>query len=248
LVTSKQHPRRQGPAQKQKDHLGYYSVQANPGPENQFACVTAGWLGLVRDDESGRLITKAFAEDGLDLSGIELVPGEQSTLSRIPVDANSDRSIYLFPASAASSRRLRSALDLPVTSLPRSTFHTEASQLPLTPMPMNSPAKPTTRKLPRNSSNLVTMGSDGALLATNTSTGDIPPFKVEVVDTTGAGDAIMGGRSYGRLRGWDLHDPGLFANACAAICCTRVGARAIGTLDEVSSLVRTQRPGKAAAF
>jgi hypothetical protein len=96
-------------------------------PNTQFACVTAGWLGLVRDDESGRLITKAFAEDGLDLSGIELVPGEQSTLSWIPVDANSDRSIYLFPASAASSRRLRSALDLPVTSLPRSTFHTEAS-------------------------------------------------------------------------------------------------------------------------
>src|SRR6476659_4385206 len=158
------------------------------------------------------------------------------------------------PASAASSRRLRSALDLPVTSLPRSTFHTEASQVPLAPMPMNSPAKPTTRKLPRNSSNLgsktvaVTMGSDGALLATNTSTGHIPPFKVKVVDTTGAGDAFMGGLSYGRLRGWDLHDTGLFANACAAICCTRVGARAMGTLDEVSSLVHTERPGKAAAF
>jgi len=26
---------------------------------------TAGWLGLIGDDESGRLITKAFADDGL---------------------------------------------------------------------------------------------------------------------------------------------------------------------------------------
>jgi hypothetical protein len=50
-------------------------------PNTQFACVTEGWLGLVRDDESGRLITKASAEDGLDLSGIEVVPGERSTLS-----------------------------------------------------------------------------------------------------------------------------------------------------------------------
>jgi len=36
----------------------------------------AGWLGLIGDDESGRLITRAFAEDGLDLSGIEVIPGK----------------------------------------------------------------------------------------------------------------------------------------------------------------------------
>src|ERR1700738_333802 len=37
----------------------------------------AGWLGLIGDDENGRLITRAFAEDGLDLSGIEVIPGEK---------------------------------------------------------------------------------------------------------------------------------------------------------------------------
>src|SRR5205814_10349353 len=42
---------------------------------------TAGWLGLLGDDQSGRLVTKAFTEDGLDLSGIEVVPGEQSTFT-----------------------------------------------------------------------------------------------------------------------------------------------------------------------
>jgi pfkB family carbohydrate kinase len=223
-------------------------------PNTQFACVTEGWLGLVRDDESGRLITKASAEDGLDLSGIEVVPGERSTLSGFQSMPMAIARSTCSPASAPSSRRLRSALDLPVTSLPRSTFHTEASQLRLTPVPMNSPAKPTTRKWPRNSSNLgsqtvaVTMGSDGALLPTNTSTGHIPPFNFKVVDTTGAGDAFMGGLSYGRLRGLGPPRHRTVANACAAICCTRVGARAVGTLDEVSSLVHAQRPGKAAAF
>src|SRR5215467_1425238 len=58
---------------------------------------TAGWLGLLGDDESGRLIAKAFTEDGLDLSGIEIIPGEQSTFTWIPVDANGDRCIYMFP-------------------------------------------------------------------------------------------------------------------------------------------------------
>ena len=40
----------------------------------------------------------------------------------------------------------------------------------------------------------------------------------------------MGGRSYGLLRGRQIHDTGAFANACAAICCTRVGARSMVTL------------------
>ena len=37
--------------------------------------ISAGWLGLIGDDESGRLITKAFADDGLDPSGIETISG-----------------------------------------------------------------------------------------------------------------------------------------------------------------------------
>src|ERR1700682_4123459 len=39
----------------------------------------AGWLGLIGDDESGRLITRAFGGDGLDLSRIVVIPGEKST-------------------------------------------------------------------------------------------------------------------------------------------------------------------------
>src|ERR1700731_2715518 len=41
--------------------------------------VSAGWLGLIGDDESGRLITKVFEDDGLDLPGIETIKGEHST-------------------------------------------------------------------------------------------------------------------------------------------------------------------------
>src|ERR1700758_2314612 len=57
----------------------------------------AGWLGLFGDDERWRLITRAFAEDGLDLSGIEVIRGEKSTFTWIPVDAQGERCIYMFP-------------------------------------------------------------------------------------------------------------------------------------------------------
>jgi sugar/nucleoside kinase (ribokinase family) len=55
----------------------------------------------------------------------------------------------------------------------------------------------------------------------------------------------MGGLSYGLLQGWEHYQVGLFANACAAICCTKVGARAMGTRDDVVALIREQRPAEA---
>ncbi len=71
---------------------------------------------------------------------------------------------------------------------------------------------------------------------------------MNVVDTTGAGDAFMGGLSYGLLQNWDHQHVGLFANACAAICCTKVGARAMGKRSEVVALIKSQRPEEASSF
>ena len=63
----------------------------------------------------------------------------------------------------------------------------------------------------------VTMGSEGALIASAGEMAYVPAFKVNVVDSTGAGDAFMGGLSYGILQNWKHRAVGFFANACAAI-------------------------------
>ena len=54
----------------------------------------------------------------------------------------------------------------------------------------------------------------------------IPAFKVEVMDTTGAGDVYHGAFIYGLLQGWDVEYTARFSSAVAAIKCTRVGGRA----------------------
>src|SRR2546427_412100 len=87
----------------------------------------------------------------------------------------------------------------------------------------------------------VTMGPEGCLLAGGGKMAHVKPFSVKVVDSTGAGDAFMGGLSYGLLQGWDFEKVGTFANACAAICCTKVGARSMGKREEVAALIRGQR-------
>jgi ribokinase len=83
----------------------------------------------------------------------------------------------------------------------------------------------------------LTMGSEGSILATDRETIVAPPFRVNVVDTTGAGDAFMGGLSYGLLQGWSLEETGRFANACAALCCTALGARACATRPVVQAFL-----------
>jgi sugar/nucleoside kinase (ribokinase family) len=94
----------------------------------------------------------------------------------------------------------------------------------------------------------LTMGADGCLIAAANQMVRVPPFQVKVVDSTGAGDAFMGGLSYGLLQGWDHQRVGVFANACAAICCTKVGARSMGRLDDVMALIKSQRSAEASAY
>src|SRR5205085_12195819 len=53
-----------------------------------------------------------------------------------------------------------------------------------------------------------------------------PAYKVQVVDTTGAGDTWFGGLLTGLLRGMPLEQAGQFANRAAADCCTALGASA----------------------
>ena len=266
----------------------------------------AGWLGLIGNDESGRLITRAFAEDGLDLSGIEVITGEKSTFTWIPVDVQGERSIYMFPNvnGKLSAEQVRTRFAGHIVKARH--FHTEASQLPLPPVregmriaheagvrvifdldvapsyfaqarlgtekdlvealqladvlkPCKAAAREITgetdyKKMAAKLLTLgpkivaVTMGAEGCLIASANTMDHVPAFHVSVVDTTGAGDAFMGGLSYGLLQGWDLPDSGLFANACAALCCTKVGARAMGKRADVLGLIKSQRPGDVSHF
>ena len=266
----------------------------------------SGWLGLLGDDDNGRIIQEAFAADGMDLTGIEVVKGERSSLTWIPVDAEGERCIYMFP-NVTGKISVYQVLNRFAPHIKQAKhFHTEASQLPLTPVkeamkvardagvrvifdldvspdyfcqmglgaqedlaaslklvdilkPCKAAATEFTgetdyermaRKLLAMGPKVVaiTMGSKGCTIATKDKVAQIPAFNVKVVDTTGAGDAFMGGLSYALLQGWDVERAGTFANACAALCCTKVGARAMSKLSDVVALIRSQRPAAAAGF
>jgi len=73
---------------------------------------------------------------------------------------------------------------------------------------------------------LITLGAEGALLLEpGGEPVHLPAAKVEVVDTTGAGDTVNGALAAELARGASLRDAAAFALAAAAISTTRPGAR-----------------------
>jgi sugar/nucleoside kinase (ribokinase family) len=63
-------------------------------------------------------------------------------------------------------------------------------------------------------------------------------FKVDVLDTTGAGDVFHAGFIYGLLQHWDLEKILQFANAVAALKCRELGGRkGIPTLTETQEFL-----------
>ncbi|MEM2939285.1 MAG: carbohydrate kinase family protein [Candidatus Bathyarchaeia archaeon] len=71
----------------------------------------------------------------------------------------------------------------------------------------------------------VKLGERGCYVTDGCESHLIEPFKVEVVDTTGAGDAFCAGFIYGLLKGKNLKECGLLGNFVASRCLTRMGAR-----------------------
>jgi ribokinase len=68
------------------------------------------------------------------------------------------------------------------------------------------------------------LGKNGCQLITREKQVHVPGFVVNVVDTTGAGDAFSAGLIFGLLQHWNLEITGLFANAMGGLAATRWGA------------------------
>jgi ribokinase len=71
----------------------------------------------------------------------------------------------------------------------------------------------------------VKLGSKGCYVTDGKENHNVEPFKVKVVDTTGAGDAFCAGFLYGLISGKSLYECGRLGNFVASRCIMKMGAR-----------------------
>jgi sulfofructose kinase len=202
---------------------------------NQFAVI-------IVDDTTGERIVLWDRDDRLRLDAGDVTPEVIRTARLVHVD-DTDQ------AAAIRAATLAREAGIPCTSdLDRLTERTEelvaAVSVPIfaenLPNALSGERDPEAalRQLRRHHDGLfvVTLGPRGAMALDGDRLIHVPGFEVEAVDTTGAGDVFRGGFIYGLLQQWPVDRVLRFANAAAAVSCTRTGA-----LDSVPSLEDTRR-------
>lgn len=81
---------------------------------------------------------------------------------------------------------------------------------------------------------IITLGSKGAMYIDSQEAFEVPSFKVDAVDTTGAGDSFTGALSYSIANGHNIKESMRFASKVGALTVTKFGAQSsFPTIDEV---------------
>jgi len=87
-----------------------------------------------------------------------------------------------------------------------------------------------------NTQVIVTLGEKGCAFLQSGRMASIPAYKVQVADTTGAGDCFNGALSFGLAQGWELERCLKFAVRASALSVTKFGAQeGMPTYEEVIS-------------
>ena len=92
---------------------------------------------------------------------------------------------------------------------------------------------------------IVTLGAKGALIVSSRQVTHINSYKVQVVDTTAAGDAFIGGFASALLRNKALEEAVRYGCACGALATTKFGAQpSLPTQAEVERFITQWRPSQ----
>jgi ribokinase len=216
---------------------------------------------VVRDADNATGVAPIFVDDSGE-NCIVVALGANLALSPADVDAASeaiaqadvlvvqleiDLNTVAHALKVAKDHNVRTILNpAPAAQLPESTLaladYLTPNETELETLLGSVPADLRQAvKLPQQTL-VMTAGSRGARWATQSDSGDVPTYKVQVVDTTGAGDAFNAGLAVALAEGKSLADAIAFANATAAMCVTRPGtAPSMPQRAEVEALMQKDK-------
>jgi len=214
---------------------------------------TVRMVGCVGPDEYGRLARENLAARGVDVRSVRKV-SEPTGVALILVD---ERGRNLIAVAPGANRRVatRRRCDIAVTQLETPYRRPQARMVILNPAParpvslrgvdvvipneleaeqltgQRDPAKAACVLRRRGARRvIITLGERGVFDGTYR-----PAFRVRAVDTVGAGDTFVGAFAAAIAEGHA--DPIRFAQAAAALACTRPGAQNVPSREDVEGLL-----------
>ena len=240
---------------------GHAEYPGGKGLNQAVACARMGartaFIGCVGDDDAGRLLAGVLRSEGVDTSGLSVVP-EPTGRAFITVDASGENAIVVVPGANGAVGRshdivipqcgiVLTQLEIPVSTVEKVLLQARKAGIRtvLNPAPAASlsaglvascdivvPNECELEVLGGGDSLLgygagsivLTLGAHGAQVITEGDSVDIAPYKVEAVDTVGAGDAFIGAMCAELSRGASLEDACKVAAVAGALATTVRGA------------------------
>jgi len=235
--------------------------------------VRTGFIGKVASDREGKLLVRAFIDEGVNTDGIVISESGRSGIVIGFVDKNGERALYVDPGVnnslefheidlkyasqadllhltslagetpfQAQKKLIESLPDVSVTIDP-GMIYARKGLAELKPLikrclvffPNEHELKMLTGKDYEKGSEIlleegvrivaVKMGARGCYVTDGEENHLIEPFKVKIVDSTGAGDAFCAGFLYGIINNKTLRECGILGNFVASRTLTEMGAR-----------------------
>ena len=215
----------------QRDHVDVDHVLPSAGTPTGVAMIT------VEDTGENRIILAPGANLALTLADIDSAGGliAQARLVVVQLEVPIPVVVHtIFAASRAGAAVLCNPA--PAQDLPQDAWHhidylvpneTEASIL--TGIAVSDPPSAAEAGLVLRKRGvrhvLITLGAQGVFIADPQGERLLPAQKVNVVDTTAAGDCFIGGLVAGLCDGMPLHRAARLGIAAASLCVTRAGAQ-----------------------
>ncbi|WP_405793906.1 ribokinase [Streptomyces sp. NBC_01506] len=202
------------------ERTGVAFVSVLPDGENAITVVSGANFTLAAGRVSRTVRRLADASSVVVLQGEIPVPALQAAVEA-STEAGARTVLNLAPFVELPAAVLRPAAPLIVNEV-------EASALLGAPVTAQESAEQAARTLAgRAGSAVITLGGAGAVWADRTGSGTVRAPEVrQVVDTTGAGDAFVGGLATMLAEGRDLETAVRFAVEVGTVAVTRVGAQA----------------------
>lgn len=212
------------------------------------------WASVLVDAASGERVVMWNRDASLTLSEDQVDAIDVNAARLVHVDdSDIDASIRLGLAARKAGRLVTTDIDAQgawevrdaqVRQLLTIATHLILSEDALAQLSGESDPERGLRSLRRQCGGVlsVTLGSRGAMALDADRIVMAPAFSVTAVDTTGAGDVFRAGFIAALLAGRSLEHTLRFANASAALSCTRVGAiGGVPTLKETETLLAGYR-------
>jgi len=235
--------------------------------------VKTGFIGKVASDREGKLLVRAFIDEGVNTDGIVISESGRSGIVIGFVDKNGERSLYVDPgvnnslefheidlryASQAdllhltsfageipfqAQKKLIEAIPDVFVTIDPGMIYARKGLAELKPLierclvffPNEHELRMLTGKDYKKGSETlleegvrivaVKLGARGCYVTDGEENHLIEPFKVKIVDSTGAGDAFCAGFIYGIINNKTLRECGILGNFVASRTLTEMGAR-----------------------